>query len=42
MAFVLMLVVVYMNAVSGVPDPLDGPSSDGARSLEASMNMAVS
>lgn len=39
LAFVLMLVVVYMDAVSGVPGPLDATSNAGERSLEGSLPM---
>lgn len=41
LAFVLMLVVVYMDAVSGVPAPLDGTSPDGGRSLAESLPMEI-
>jgi len=37
--FVLQIIFAWIEAVAGVPGPLGKPSSDGGRSLEASMPM---
>lgn len=40
--FVFSIVMSYVNAVSGVPAPLDGPSPSGDPSLAASIPMETS